>query len=117
MGLHISWGHPSPKPAAAVTQWPYTSLAATNYLDRYDAGEYLESVMVSVETPFSAGVTATVGFPGDVSGVMASSDLDLQTAGVYEATVCRTFSATQTLNLYVSGTPTSGKLVTFVVSS
>lgn len=116
MGLS-AWGNPAQKVRTHSTTWDYGDLTATNFLDRFPAGRVLEEVAIVVVTPFNAGVTATVGFPGDTSGVMGSTHIDLQTEGVYKAEPYRTFTTQQTLNLYITGSPTVGQLITHVTSS
>jgi len=112
-----TWGVPRGAPAVKSTNWPYTALGATNYLDRFVENEYLARVTISVEEAFNAGVTATVGFPGAVDEIALAADIDLQTVGKYTFNPYKVFATVQTLNLYIGGTATAGRLITLVEAS
>ena len=98
-----------------VVDFPHTLVASTNFLKRFVPEQSLEEVIIAVEIPFDVGLTATVGFPGTIAEVMGTSNIDLQTVGIYKASPYKLFTATQTLNLYFSGLPTTGKLVVYVI--
>ena len=91
-----------------------TNSAENMTIRAMSAGEKIRALKIIVTTPFTAGITATLGFPADNDELIAAGEIDLQTAGIYEYVYDRLSEIAETLTMYFSAADSSGQLTMYI---
>lgn len=72
-------------------------------------GDFIREVYVEITQPFSAGVALTLGFPANHQELLASTEIDPQQVGQYQALASRKIAVSETMTLYLTGTAAVGQ--------